>query len=307
LLANEASESLLGRVAAELRSLGFEVVSVNASVSSEDAVKSLTQLEAVARSSDALAAVQVVAVDGAVDLLIVNVRTHETVVRRVVSADPAIAALRSVETLRASLIDLLALAPRAPEARVPRQPSKPATPPATGQRNQDRYGLELGLGPALGTGSFDPSWHALGAFRWMWSGSWGAHAIGVAPLTASRVNGGEGHASIRFGLLGAGLTWQPLEESWWTPYVGVGLAGALLHSQGAPTAGLTGYSHDTLVACPYLQAGARFLRAGPWRIHVSFLAGLSAPRPVVIFVDRTAGTWGRPLLMGSLGIDFGWP
>jgi hypothetical protein len=75
LCANEASESLLGRVAAELRSLGFEVVSVSAGSSDDEAVKSLPQLEAVARSSDALAAVQVVAVDGAVDLWIVNVDT----------------------------------------------------------------------------------------------------------------------------------------------------------------------------------------------------------------------------------------
>jgi hypothetical protein len=307
LFANEASESLLGRVAAELRSLGFEVVSVSAGSSDDASVKSLPQLEAVARSSDALAAVQVVAVDGAVDLWIVNVDTHEMVVRRVVSADPAVAALRSVETLRASLIDLLALAPRTPEAHVSRERPQLAIPPVMDRRDTDHFDVELGLGPALGTEAFDASWHVMGAFTWMWAARWGAHALGLAPLTSSQVTGTEGHASITFGLLGGGLTWQPLAESSWTPYISGGLAGALLYSRGAPTAGFTGYSHYTPVACPYVRAGARFFRAGPWRIHLSLLAGMSAPKPVLLFVDRRAGTWGRPLLMSALGVDFSWP
>src|SRR5687768_7680926 len=164
LLAKEPSESLPSRVSAELRSLGFEVVSVD----DDDAVKSPAQLEAVAQSSDALAAVRVVGVKGAVDLWIVNVRTHEMVVRRVVSPDPTVAALRSVEALRASLIDLLALAPERPAPHVSREtPAKGTTPPplARGQE-ASRLGFELALGPAFATEYFDPSWHALGAFRW---------------------------------------------------------------------------------------------------------------------------------------------
>lgn len=301
LLAKEPSESLPSRVSAELRSLGFEVVSVG----DDDATKSPTQLEAVARSSEALAAVRVVAVEGAVDLWIVNVRTHEIVVRRVVSPDPTVAALRSVEALRASLIDLLALAPKTSTPHVPREAAAEVTgiPPLAKEHDASRLGFELALGPAHATEYFDPSWHALGAFRWMWSGHWGLHAVGVAPLSSSRVTGEEGYARITFGLLGGGLTWQPLAESWWTPYIGGGLAGALLHSRGVPSADFTGYSHFIFVACPYVRAGARFLRKGPWRIHFSLLAGISAPHPVLVFDGRTAGAWGRPLLLGTLGVE----
>ncbi len=305
LFAPATSGPLLSRVAAELRSLGFEVVSVTES--DEEAVKSLPQLEAVAQSSDALAAVRVIPADGAVDLWIVNARTHEMVVRRVVAAEPAVAALRAVETLRANLIDLLALAPppASPNVEAARET---VTIPRAGERQQSgRFAFELGLGPAHTNDRTAPSWHALAGFRLMWSAHWGAHAIGVAPLTSSRVTGAEGAAQITFGLLGSGVAWQPLGESWWTPYVGGGLAGALLHSRGVPAPGFTGYSHYILVACPYLWGGARFFQNGPWRIRVSLLAGASVPRPVVVFEDRGAAAWGRPLLIGTLGVDFALP
>jgi len=305
LFTKDPLDPLVRRVAAELHSLGFDVVTA----SDDEAVKSAPQMEGIAQSSDAVAAVRVAIGDASIDLWIVNVRTHETVLRHVVSGkDATVAALRSVEALRVSLLDLQALMPP-PEPEVPRpQPETrelivaPPPPP-----RRATFGFELGLGAASGSGEFGASLHAVGQLQWMVATHWAVHVLGVAPLTSSRVTASEGLANVTFGVLGSGVTWQPVVSSPWIPYVGAGLGGVLLYTRGEASTGFVGYSQVNLTAAPYLRAGTSLAFAPAWRLSADLLAAASTPEPVVFFADRRASGWGRPFLLGTMGIELAVP
>jgi hypothetical protein len=303
LFAKEPPDPLLRRVTAELHSLGFFVVTVP----DDETPKSAAQMETIAQSSDAVAAVRVAVGETSIDLWIVNLRTHEMVLRRVVSGkDPTVAALRSVEALRVSLVDLQALLPPPPEPEP--EPPRPrearetlVVPPPPARR--PALGFELGLGVASGSGGFSGSLHAVGQVEWMAGTHWAIHVLGVAPLMSSRVTANEGSAEVTFGLLGTGVTWQLLAPGPFTPYLGAGVAGVLLYTRGVPSAGFVGYSQVNLMAAPYLRAGSSFSLASGWRLSADLLAAASTPEPVVFFGDRRASAWGRPLLLGDLGIE----
>jgi hypothetical protein len=243
--------------------------------------------------------------DASIDLWIVNVRTHEMVLRRVVPGkDPAVTALRSVEALRVSLIDLQALVPPPePEPPRPAEMRESVAPISLPTTRRATMGFELGLAGASGSGAFDPSLHVVAQVQWLLGTHWGIHAIGVAPLMSSHLTGTEGSAQVTFGVLGSGMTWQPLVSNPWTPYLGAGVAGVLLYTRGVPSPGFVGYSQVNLALLPYLRAGSFFSLSGAWRLAVDVLAAASTPEPVVYFENRRASAWGRPLLLGTLGIE----
>jgi hypothetical protein len=61
-----------------------------------------------------------------------------------------------------------------------------------------------------------------------------------------------------------------------------------------------------LTALPYLRVGSSFSFAAAWRLTADFLTAVSTPAPVVYFrnvSDRRVSAWGRPLLLGTLGIE----
>jgi hypothetical protein len=303
LFSKDPPDPLVRRVGAELHSLGFDVVTAP----DDETPKSAAQMESTAQSSDALAAVRVAIGDTSVDLWIVNVRTHEMLLRRVAAGrDAAVTALRSVEALRVSLIDLQALLPPPPpepepiaKQVEPRESIAPIAPPP----RRNNFGFELGLAAATGTGGFDPSMHAVGQLQWLASAHWAAQVLGVAPITTSKVSAGEGSANVTFGILGAGATWQPLAPNVWTPYLGAGVAGVLLYTRGAPSPGFIGHSQVDLTAAPYLRAGSSFSLGPALRFTADLLGAVSAPEPVVYFDSRRASAWGRPLLLGTVGVE----
>jgi hypothetical protein len=303
LFSKDPPDPLVRRVGAELHSLGFDVVTAP----DDETPKSAGQMESTAQSSDAVAAVRVAIGDTSIDLWIVNVRTHEMLLRRVVAGkDPAVTALRSVEALRVSLIDLQALLPPPePEPPVakpaePRESIVPLPPPPARRSN---FGFELGLGAASGTGGFEPSMHAALQLQWLASSHWSAQVLGAAPITTSKVTAGEGSAHVTFGILGAGATWQPLAPSAWTPYLGAGVAGVLLYTRGAPSPGFVGHSQVDMTAAPYVRGGSSFVLDASWRLCADVLAAMAAPEPVVYFDNRRASGWGRPLVLGTLGVE----
>jgi hypothetical protein len=302
LFSKDPPDPLVRRVGAELHSLGFDVVTAP----DDETPKSAGQMESTAQSSDAVAAVRVAIGDTSVDLWIVNVRTHEMLLRRVAAGkDPAVTALRSVEALRVSLIDLQALLPPPPE---PEPVTKLAEPhetivPIVPVARRNNFGFELGLGAASGMGGFDPSMHAVGQVQWLASTHWSAQVLGVAPITSSKVSAGEGSAHVTFGVLGVGATWQPLAPNEWTPYLGAGVGGVLLYTRGAPSPGFVGHSQVDITAAPYARAGSSFAVGASLRLTADLLAAVAAPEPVVYFENRRASAWGRPLVLGTVGVE----
>jgi hypothetical protein len=80
----------------------------------------------------------------------------------------------------------------------------------------------------------------------------------------------------------------------------------LVQVRGMPGPGLTGHSDTSLAASPYLRIGfsARLWQA--LAVRTDLFAAMALPRTVILFEDRQVGTWGRPVVLGSAGIEWIW-
>jgi hypothetical protein len=107
-------------------------------------------------------------------------------------------------------------------------------------------------------------------------------------------------------MLGAGIGWRPTIAGWWSPDAGIGAAGTLVHVHGVPPAGMTGHSDASVAAAPYLRIGFSAQLLNMLAFRTDFLACWVEPREVVYFADRQVGTWGRPVVLGSLGLEWSW-
>jgi hypothetical protein len=303
LFSDQLEDALVARVLGELRSQGFEVVPISAATASMPDREVL----AIAEAAGAVAAVGISVSESAVDLRVTDCMTEATFVRRLeVAGDPAVAALRTVEVLRTRLINLLALAPR----RKPRaaEPTRPAAPPERVRAPPPRSELGVALGGAVAEspGGSRASWHLLAAFRWRTPTDLLLEAFALLPVSQAEFREREGSALLGFGCLGAGVGWRPIRQRWWSPDLGAGLAGTLVHVRGIPGAGLAGHTDTSLAASPYLRIG---FGAALWRtlaLRGDLLTLLAMPRTVILFGDRPVGAWGRPVVLGSAGLEWSW-
>jgi hypothetical protein len=86
--------------------------------------------------------------------------------------------------------------------------------------------------------------------------------------------------------------------------LGLGVAAIWLHMEGSAIAPRQGLTDDVFVALPYARAAGWLTLLDPVRIVAETRVGLAAPRPVVVFDGRQVAHWGRPMVLGSLGIGF---
>ncbi len=296
------------RLRAELLDAGFEVVEVDRAPGDprsevEDAAPDTASFATVAMNR---------ATNGAfADVWISDHVTGKTVVRRLeVGAGPnatAVLAIRALELLRASLLEVAADAPASePPMAAPRdvvkwitpaQPAAPANPflqgSAIGVGALALHGLS-GIGLAVGpTVSF-----SYGA------GPWFDRATLAAPLSGPELSSSAGSATIRQELAAFSLGWatdpRPLGLSAW-----VGAGGFDLHMSGAAAAPYRGISGD--IASFLWTAGIGGLaRIGP---RLALTADLAAvfldPEPIVVIAGRDAGSAGAPSVGASLGVLVG--
>ena len=355
LLGKDSDERLLTRVNAELTSLGFRVETVR----DDDSISTSLQMEGLAQNADAIASIRIVAADAAVDVWIVNRATHEMVLRRVPTGkDPAIAALRTVEVLRTSLIDLRALVPSSPEppATSPPSPSSsasaapaaaaparaapasaapglaapapaPAAPASASATPLElppygnvydpptqRYAAtksHLGLGAEFAQavaagGGFSSQVLLMG--RWMVGPHWGVQAIGVIPLQSQKLEAPEGNAHLAFGLLGAGLHWQPSSDAA-TPNFGARHRRALARDRGGRGArfswSIEHHAHGEPLCSSRLWAFFFEIVDAPCRSSGG--SRHAPPRDRLRrrgWGRRTVATWGRPWGALGIGVEF---
>jgi hypothetical protein len=307
------------RIQAELRALRFEVPEVV--VAPEP--PSRARLEELARSAEAVAAVRVAPSSAGVEVWIVDRMTKKTVLREIVTDDTlspggvAAIALRVVELLRASVMELDA--PRAPSGEVapPPQIRELLTPPTADAptpplpaRLPSPPVLSIELGPAalVSPGGLDPAGDLALALHLRPAAGPGATLFVLFPLIPSRVSGPEGVAAAHPGLLGAAFRWVfAPAQSRWTASAGAGVAGLWLHVDATPAPRYVASAADLFTFAPFARAGAGYAAAPRLRIRTDVLAGLAMPRPVIVFGDRIAAAWGRPFFAPTLGIELSGP
>ncbi|MDC0740517.1 hypothetical protein [Polyangium mundeleinium] len=317
LVAPAKDEGIAVRIRAELEALHFEVLDVEM----EAGPPAREPLEEAARKSDAVAAVRIVPSSAGVEVWIVDRMTGKTVLRELVAehepphGGSATIALRVMELLRASLMELDAPRPPPGEVAPPAVireilAPRPAEAPPAAARPNKRPLLTLELGPSMlmspggigPSGLLHTSMHILRPSERI-----GMSAFVSIPVVPANLLGPEGVATSRIGLLGVGFrgSFAPRGAAW-NVNVGAGLSAVLLHFEGRPARSYAGTSETLFTFAPYLRAGLGYAVTPHLRIRADVLTGVTAQRPVVQFVGRVAATWGLPFVSPSLGAELSW-
>ncbi|WP_437721982.1 hypothetical protein [Sorangium sp. So ce861] len=334
LIADRRTDPIMARVYAELATLGFTVVVVRG----DDDPPSRGPVEASTREDGAAAVIRVREVPGGVDVSIDDGATGESVQRTVMGDDPPTVAIRAVELLRASLLEVRSPRPSrgdaAPKARTvvdarrppPAKPvpvaaarpradgasrAPPAPPSGRGETRSAPATFGVGAAPALlwsaggvpASPMLDVSGYAMIGSRL------GLSTFVQIPLGSVSREGKEGtrHVRVALAALGVRVPLGPADAEW-LPSVGAGLAAAWLHVEGdGLSPEYVGAAGDAYALAPYLRAGLSFAPAPYLRISEHFLAGIAAPRIVIDAAGRAADTWGRPFLGAALGVEVALP
>jgi hypothetical protein len=318
--AARAPGTLSSQIEADLTRLGFRVLLRDA----DETVDTPRELQAAAREAGAEAAVSVQPSALGVDVWLVDRVTGKTLSREVVQTGPGaeqdrVIAVRVVELLRASLLELqlpsgadgelpatsqlqaLVGLPSTGEARERGQ--QPALPAAEGS-GVFRFAAAGGISSSVGALPITPL-AALGAF-WQPSERLAIGLSSFIPLASAETSAQEGSASIATWELHAGPRLYPLTRAGAIrPFADLGLA--LIWCQ----------INATRAASPLIAASDQLLSAGghagvglDWQLSSSFSlfatggATVAAAKPVVQFAGRDVLTLARPIVSGTLGVEY---
>lgn len=306
------------RLEAELTALGFEVVTER----EPEAPPAREPLEATARALSAVAAVRVAPKVGGVEVWIVDRVTGKTVLTDVTAEGDtttveATVALRTVELLRASFLEIQEPHPARGEVPIPEEvralsaptADLPTAPPASQEEPPASTAVRVGVGAAavLSAGGLDAGPHVRLGGTWMSSRRVGARVFALFPTVATHVTAVEGETSMRVALLGAGLHVEPTEIGPLTPTLDAGLAGAWLLFEGAAQAPYVATTDTVVVAAPFAGAGLDWALTSVLHLEGQALCAVALPRPILTLAGREAGSWGRPALALSLSLSMHLP
>jgi hypothetical protein len=292
------------RLRSELRIAGFDIVLVDAGAAGRDS------LEQAVKSTGSFAAIGVVRQEGlGADVWVVDHVTGKAVQRRIVfggASDDAAAifAIRAVELLRASLLELTephpsrGTIPPAPELRAWVTPPRKTTASAS---HEAHVGAALLAGPGGIPPSFAPfvqgSWEPLPT----WAG--GVEALG--PALAS-LDGREGEARVDQEFVTAFVRVQPWRSRWIAPFARLSLGAYHLGASGRAKEGYASQGGSTWALATAPGMGLKTNGPGPLSLLASLDAFLLTPRPVVRFASRRVASTGHPTLVGQLAIGVQW-
>ena len=293
------------RLEAELRAIGLVPERVE-----RDTPPDRRELEELAREHGAGAAISIVPSARGAEVWIVDRITGKVVLREVVTREEddesgALVALRAVELLRASLLEVSAAHPSRGEVEADEVIERLEEPPLPAPGPMS---LGLGIGLTGAPGAPGPSAHVLLTMsarlhRWVevrlavWSPTW-----------PTVISAAEGESDLWVGLLGLSVRVPLLERGAPVqPHVGLSAVGALLVAHGRAVRTGTAQNDKTLTVAPAIEVGARVPVASRLALAVNAFAAVTSNRIVIRFAEREVTTWGRPLLAASLALELALP
>jgi hypothetical protein len=137
-------------------------------------------------------------------------------------------------------------------------------------------------------------------------GWFGVQAFALVPGVRSRVpESMRGSATIASYLLGIGPEARLANaDARWVPRLGAGVALAWLHLEGIASFPWKGRSDELFTAVVYAGGGASVRLWRGVRLGADAWIGAAVPQAAVAFGGQEVATWGRPLVVGSLGMEF---
>jgi hypothetical protein len=177
----------------------------------------------------------------------------------------------------------------------PRPPQLPLAPQA--------LWLSLSGGVISASKQLAPGASVSGAVRVVHESWLGVDLSGWWSPVAASVSGAQGYADVRAGLVALGGEVRDRRGSW-TLAAGGGAALAWLSVSGHSIQGYRGQSAAALTAMPFARVAAEVALVRRLNLRAEGMLGFTAQRVHVLFEQTTVATWGRPLLAGTLGLEW---
>ncbi len=293
-----SDSSLARRLLAELSVLGFEPV-----LTPVEGPLGLDEMAALARNEGAGVAIWIARTPGGAQVSLVDRVTGKALQREVAleldepERDGAIA-LSAVELLRASLLELAAAHPGRGELAPTRTYAALATPrPA-------RFALDLGFALS-GTPRAPAPFMQLRLGAYARVQRWLQIALdALVPLRPLRLSSDEGSAQLWSSSLALSAR-VPLarERARFEPYAGIGGLGIFAVAYGRANPPYEGDTRRGFTGGPALELGGRLMIRKNLGLRCDLLAALAVSELAVRFGRDVLARFGKPLLLGSFGID----
>jgi len=313
-----STREALNRIQGELTAEGFDVVNVDAAQSEPGGP---------AGPDGALVATIELVVDaqqGAVELRVIDRLTNKTVIRRTSIEAPEgtafaqVLAVRAVELLRASLVELLMRARPQPAASAP-PPAKSAIERAArfaasslDAPRTSSIGVDAGAAGVFGFGGIGPALLGVLRVRGALSPSWQLRAslaaLGTQPRADAPTRGGASSGGARvdqqialFEVVarlrpGAGLH----------PVATLGAGALHVSAEGEPAFGFVARQSSGWSACADAGVGLELRLGAHFDLSFEAHALVTEPRQVIRFLDQDGPAVGEPSLLGTVTV-VGWP
>ena len=307
-------EAFENQLRSELAAAGFEVVTVRESADSPEA------LETIASREGSVAAIRLDRPAGSVSarLWVTERVTGKTLLRTVrpeaVSPEaPGIIALRAVELLRASLLELNEAHP--PRGSVPAPASvrswvAPAAPAPAARRpaGKEPASWSIYIGPTLlgSPGGIPASFAPSVAFGWRPAPHWSSELRWGGPFVATpSTSSGSATIDQQF------LTWRVRfdfldPKALVGPFAVAGLGGHHMSVYGSASEPYRGRSASGYGLLAMAGGGARVAVTAALFLTAECAVAIAARRSVIRFADTDPITTGRPWVLTSLGVEYEW-
>ncbi len=296
--AGEAEQETLTRLAAELKAAGFSVVRAERRGSELRA-----SLEQAVEESGAAAAIAIETTrrGAGVEVWVTDRATGKLSVRPVerLRETPATLAIRAVELLRASLLEL---AHPAPSQTLPAPSAAAATLTSPVEGPRHRFAVEAGVATLL---AVDPVLPAVAPeLRLLYTSplGLGARLTFIGPSAGPALEGVLGEAELRQVVATVDATFQLEIAAPLSFRLGAGLGLFHVEADGVlrDRARERGGSSSALLT--ELGAGLALTAHRHVAIHLDVLAAAAFPRITIEMGDERVGRLGRPLLGSTLGV-----
>jgi hypothetical protein len=294
------------RLRAELAIAGFDAVALGASTGADR-----ESLERAARSSGSFAAIAVIR-HGKLDaeVWVADRVTGKTVLRHVRfdSESPdaaAIFAIRAVELLRASLLELSEAHPSRGEVHAPAPVRAWVTPRESPPAGRAALEAHVGAVVLAGPGGIPASVAPAMAFSWRPARAWraGLEAWGPAFTSLERT---EGSARLNQECVVAFAKLEPVRAGEVAPFIKAGGGAYHLGADGSARDPYASGSGSVWAGAVLLGGGLSVTALGALELLAGLDAIFLAPRPGVVFADRPVATIGRPMLAAQIGVGVQW-
>jgi hypothetical protein len=299
-LIEDASDvTILPRLRAELAGLGLDVKLVP---QKENESLPHDLIEA-ARSTRAVAAFRVVIHGDVADVWIADRVTGKVVLREMLPRgavmDGRVVALRAVELLRVSLVELDA--PRAPQGELP----PPATLIETSGLLEDLERFSLSADSSFLWSPGGTSASAGVAASLAWKPTWvGARLFGGSMLAPATITRPEGTGEVTMRWLGLDAIVQPRRMRMrWRPRAGLGFAALATDLRGVAVSPIPTSAQTVFTFSPTATVDLGLAVHPHVRIDLSVAYLRPLRRVDLVFAGTQVGKFGQDILLANLGLD----